>query len=68
MGMCHHAWLDEFWLCLANDRSYERLHDPNSMTLWKEQSYSMGRGQVAAAVWVKGWPGEAEGEGQKCPE
>lgn len=38
------------------------------MTLCKEQSYSKGKGQVAAAVWGKGWPGEAKGEEQKCPE
>lgn len=34
------------------------------MTLWKEQSYN--KGQEVAAVWGKGWLGEAVGEGHKC--
>lgn len=54
-------------LLMAEAMKRERLHYPSSVTLWKEQGYSPGKGQVTAAVWGKGWPGEAEGENRNAP-
>lgn len=25
MGMRYRVWLDEFWLCVVNDRNYEKM-------------------------------------------